>query len=81
MLTAFLRTFMAAAGVSPTLSSETQVIEQAEQDAQRMVNRGYRVVSSEWYELPFGLGYQKVVYELDRQRGSWGGYGTPTDKK
>lgn len=46
-----------------------------------MVNRGYRVVSSEWYELPFGLGYQKVVYELDRQRGSWGGYGTPTDKK
>ena len=54
---------MTAAGSNVPASSQTQVIEGAERDAQRMVNDGYRVVSSEWYELPFGLGYQKVIYE------------------
>lgn len=34
-------------------------------DAQKMANRGYRVVSSERYELPmFGAAFQRVTYEL-----------------
>jgi hypothetical protein len=55
-------------GVTMTPSSEARVIPQAERDAQRMVTQGYRVVSSEWYEMPLGLGYLKVVYELDALR-------------
>lgn len=62
-MTAFLRALASAAGVTPT-SAEPRVIEEAERDAQRMVAKGYRVVSSDWYEMPLGLGYQKVIYEL-----------------
>lgn len=47
------------------IESEARVLEQAERDAQRMVNDGYRVVGSEWYEIPWlGAGFQKVTYEL-----------------
>ena len=53
--------FMNSAGTP--ISTEARVVEGAERDAQRMVNDGYRVVSSEWYQLPLGLGYQKVIYE------------------
>ena len=63
LVTMFMRALMSAAGLNAA-SSETRVIESAERDAQRMVEQGYRVVSSEWYEMPLGLGYQKVVYEL-----------------
>jgi len=68
LMTAFLRTMASAVGVTMTPSSEARVIPQAERDAQRMVTQGYRVVSSEWYEMPLGLGYLKVVYELDALR-------------
>ena len=44
------------------------MIPQAERDAQRMLTQGYQVLSSEWYELPLGLGYLKVVYELNVRR-------------
>lgn len=63
LMTAFLRALLTAAGAAPA-STEARVIEVAEKDAQRMVEKGYRVVSSEWYEMPLGLGYQKVIYEL-----------------
>ena len=62
-MTASMRALMSAVGMN-TPSLESRVIEDAERDAQRMVERGYRVVSSEWYELPLGLGYQKVIYEV-----------------
>jgi hypothetical protein len=67
-MTAFLRTMASAVGVTVAASSEARVIPQAERDAQRMLTEGYRVVSSEWYEMPLGLGYLKVVYELNARR-------------
>lgn len=55
---------MSGLGAKP-IPSETRVLEQAERDAQLMVNDGYRVVGSEWYEIPWlGAGFQKVTYEL-----------------
>ncbi|HEY6959701.1 MAG TPA: hypothetical protein VI814_12830 [Candidatus Limnocylindria bacterium] len=63
LMTAFARLLMTASGAHAP-STESRVIEGAERDAQRMVEKGYRVVSSEWYEMPLGLGYQKVIYEL-----------------
>jgi hypothetical protein len=43
---------------------------EAEQDAEKMMKRGYRVVSAEERSWPvFGIYFQRVVYELaDRPR-------------
>lgn len=68
LMTAFLRTMASAVGVTVAASSEARVIPQAERDAQRMLTKGYQVVSSEWYAMPLGLGYLKVVYELTVRR-------------
>lgn len=67
LMTAFMRTWAGVFGGAMPVPSRERVIEAAERDAQRMVMRGYRVVSSEWYEMRLGLGYQKVVYELTQR--------------
>lgn len=41
-------------------------LHEMERDAQEMVNRGYRIVSTQDYELPqLGISYQKVTYERE----------------
>lgn len=48
--------------------SQEVLLHQAEIDAQKMADQGYRVVSSEEREIPlFGVAYQKVTYELSEQ--------------
>jgi hypothetical protein len=69
LMTAFMRMWASAVVGTMPASSREHVIEGAERDAQRMVTQGYRVLSSEWYELPLGLGYQKVIYELNEKPG------------
>lgn len=43
---------------------DERVLVRAERDGQRLANEGYRVVSSEWCELPIlHVTYLRVVYE------------------
>ena len=61
LLTLVARTF----GTQIRLKSEDQVLIEMEQDAVVMIKQGYRIVSSEQYEMPpFGVTWHKVTYEL-----------------
>lgn len=63
LLSPMLALFMTTLGTKSSIQSEERVLEEAEQDAQRMVNMGYRVVASDWYEIPMlRIGYQRVEY-------------------
>lgn len=66
---------MVQRGLRGTQQAEVSLVE-AERDAQKMIERGYRVVSAEQYELPlFGVAYEKVTYERDDATS--GGRGAP----
>lgn len=66
LLTAFARTV----GGEPAFTLEERVLLQAERDGQRLANEGYRVVGSQWYEVPIlHVMYLRVVYERDATRG------------
>lgn len=61
LLTLIARTF----GMQIRLKSEDQVLIEMGQDAVAMIKRGYRIGSSEQYEMPpFGVTWHKVTYEL-----------------
>ena len=61
LLTLIVRTF----GISIRLKSDDQVAAEMERDALAMFKRGYRIASSEQYEMnPFGVTWYRVTYEL-----------------
>jgi hypothetical protein len=62
LLSPLLTAFMVSRGVWGSREGET--LRAVEEDAQRMANAGFRVVSAEKYAVPFfGVAYVKVVYE------------------
>jgi hypothetical protein len=62
LLALIARTF----GFQLRLKSEDQVTLEMERDAIVVLRRGYRVISSEQFEIaPFGVVWNKVTYELE----------------
>ncbi len=63
LLSPMLTSLMVSLGIwSP---HEPETLSAAQRDAQRMVDDGYRVVSSDEYAIPlFGVAFLKVTYEL-----------------
>ena len=47
------------------LKSEAQVAREMQKDAEVMAGNGYRIVSSEHFEIArFGMAYEKVTFEM-----------------
>ncbi len=67
----FLALMARTVGFQLRLKSEDQVALEMERDAIAMLRKGYRVVSSQQFEIaPFGAIWHKVTYELaDDPRG------------
>ena len=65
-----LSLLFAARAVTPPAAPEARILERAERDGQRLANEGYRLVSSEWYEMPLlRTRYLRVAYERSEPRG------------
>ncbi len=65
LLNPLLALMAQAFGFRLRLKSEDQVALEMERDAVAMMRKGYRIVSSQQYEIaPFGAIWHKVTYEL-----------------
>ena len=65
LLNPLLALMVRAFGMQLRFRSEDQVRLEMERDAIAMIRRGYRVASSEQFEMqPFGIVWHRVTYEL-----------------
>ncbi len=65
LLSPVLALMVRAFGMQLRFRSEDQVRLEMERDAVAMARRGYRVASSEQFEMqPFGIIWHRVTYEL-----------------
>jgi hypothetical protein len=65
LLSPLLALVVRAFGMQLRLNSEDQVRLEMEQDAVAMTRKGYRVASSEQFEIqPLGIVWHRVTYEL-----------------
>ena len=66
LLSPLLSAALVAVGIKGLrLKSEAQVMDEMQTDAAAMARRGYRVASSDEYQIPrLGVSYWKVTYQL-----------------
>lgn len=66
LLNPLMTSLMTSRGVPAPIEPQARVLEDAERDGQRLANEGYRVVRSDWYELPLlRIPSLRVTYELE----------------
>jgi hypothetical protein len=54
------------ARITRVRAPDARIMKSAERDGARLAAQGYRVVSSDWYELPlFGFHFMRVTYEAN----------------